>query len=503
MKKIVIITITLLLLLPAILFGAGKKDTPTNPDASYRFTFTFGWGVDQGAVPPSEAPNNPQFQYVEKKLGIVALTQPYDWDGGSAYVQSMRMQISGGDIPEALQLYGSDFVQELIDSGVLIPLDDLLPVHAPLIWKKYTPQQWELVRSFSKDRKIYFVPKIDDVPRIGLIRIDWLREVGINKVPSTKDELLAAYRAFKTKDANGNGDPNDEIPVSGRENMRWCDDLFVMFGCSYKEGWPTWRWDATNKVMICDQVSDAMKNAVTFIRQLMEEGLMDPVMPLQPASDWFAKLADDKIGHYFHAITGIPRRLAMRETGANPDAEWVYMPNVKVDGVPHQKNYAPGMGPTVGITTKARHPEKILQWCNWALTEEGETYWHLGIEGVNYGMVDGKVSYEGYTPISNTHRYLMDMKGVPEKVVTSMPFGEILGNVYEASINDVQFDDTMLMPGSVYEDYVDYNPAVAALFREKVAKMIMGELPMSAWDAYVKEWYYHESQTSGKDITVV
>lgn len=489
MKKIAMLAVLVLLLAQVGVFGATDKKS-ADETGSYRFTYTYGWGIDQGAIPPEEAPNDPHFQYVEKKLGIAPLTQPYDWGGGTGYEQAVRMQLSGGDIPEAMQLFSADFCEELMTMGVLLPLDDLLPKYAPKIWNLFTEKQWELVRSFSPDRKIYFVPKIHVSPRIGMIRIDWLREVGINKVPETKEELLAAYRAFKTQDANGNGDPDDEIPVSGREAMRWCDDLFIMFGCAYHEGWPEWRWDPVNKIMISDQVSNEMKNALTFLRQLFEEGLMDPVMPIQPAGDWFAKLGDDKIGHYFHTMGGIPRRLAMRESGANPDAEWVFMPAVKVDGVPHQSFYAPGMGIGYGITTEAREPGKILEWIDWVLSDEGDRYYRFGIEGFNYVMDGGKVTYpDSVTPISNKHRYAADIKDETREVYANMPFGDIIVGVYDACINDVQFRDTMMMPGSVYEDYEDYAPSRAALFREKVAKMAIGELPLSAWDDYVAEWY--------------
>jgi putative aldouronate transport system substrate-binding protein len=499
MEKTFILAIAVLLVIQAGMWaGDQKKAVETG---TYRFSLTVGWDMAQGAKPPSEAPDDPHFQYVESKLGIVPLSQPYEWNGGSGYEEQVRLQMSGGDIPEALRLFSTGFTQELIESGVLIPLDDLLPQHAPLIWKMYTEKEWELVRSFSPDRKIYFLPRIDRTPRVGMIRIDWLREVGIKYVPETKEELLTALRAFKAKDANGNGDPNDEIPVSGREHMRWCDDLFVMHGCAYHEGWPDWRWDKDKKIMISDQVSDEMKNAVIFIHQLVEEGLMDPVMPIQPAADWFAKLADDKIGHYFHTISGMPRRLAMRESGANPDAEFVYMPNVKVPGVERQKNYAPGMGVRLGITTEARDPGKILQWCNWEMTPEGEKYYYFGIEGLNYVMDGDKVSYEGMTPISNKHRYLMEFGSRTREVYANMPFGDILTAVYDASLNDVQLRDTMMMPGSIYDDYEDYNPSRASLFREKVAKMVLGELPLSAWDDYVAEWYAKGGTKVQKRVT--
>ena len=42
----------------------------------------------------------------------------------------------------------------------------------------------------------------------------WLDRVGM-EVPQTTEEFKEVLRAFKEQDANGNGDPNDEIPLSG------------------------------------------------------------------------------------------------------------------------------------------------------------------------------------------------------------------------------------------------------------------------------------------------
>jgi putative aldouronate transport system substrate-binding protein len=280
--------------------------------------------------------------------------------------------------------------------------------------------------------------------------------------------------------------------------MRWCDDLFVMHGVSMLEGYPQWRWDAKKKVMICDQVSPEMKNALTFIKQLISEGLMDKTMPIKKAGDWMALIENDKVGHYFHTLSGVPRRLAMRQSGANPDAEWVYMPNVKVDGVEHQKNYSPGFGSGFGITTMAKDPKRILKWFDWFGTPEGQTYCFFGIEGLNYKKVGDKIVVDNtVTPVSNKHLYNFSWTDRGREVYGSMPFGDILLNIYDASKDDYQFIDNLMMPSSVYEGYEDYIPASSKLYQEKCSKMVLNELPMSAWDDYVKEW----KQKGGDEVT--
>jgi putative aldouronate transport system substrate-binding protein len=166
------------------------------------------------------------------------------------------------------------------------------------------------------------------------------------------------------------------------------------------------------------------------------------------------------------------------------------MPNVTVEGVPHQPNYAPGMTFNMGITTGARDPGKILEWYDWALSEEGEFYYYFGIEGLNYVMENGIVTYPfSVVPISYKHRYLLNVKGRIRAVYESMPYGDIVTAVYDAAINDTRYHDTMMMPDSIYNGYEDYAPYRATLFRDRVARMISGRLPMSAWDDYVAEWY--------------
>lgn len=41
----------------------------------------------------------------------------------------------------------------------------------------------------------------------------WLDNLGLT-YPETVEELYTVLKAFKEQDANGNGDPNDEIPIS-------------------------------------------------------------------------------------------------------------------------------------------------------------------------------------------------------------------------------------------------------------------------------------------------
>ena len=71
----------------------------------------------------------------------------------------------------------------------------------------------------SPDGEIYGLPQVNECyhcfyAQRAWINQDWLDNVGMG-VPETTEQLLDVLMAFKEQDANGNGDPDDEIPLAG------------------------------------------------------------------------------------------------------------------------------------------------------------------------------------------------------------------------------------------------------------------------------------------------
>ena len=112
-----------------------------------------------------------------------------------------------------------------------LPLDDLIEQHMPNY--KNAIEQLPALRNVSvfPDGKIYSLaknlplrPKTRNHP---VINKKWLDNLGL-AVPSTIDELTAVLKAFKSRDANGNGNPNDEYPLSFSQTIHV--DLLNPFG---------------------------------------------------------------------------------------------------------------------------------------------------------------------------------------------------------------------------------------------------------------------------------
>jgi ABC-type glycerol-3-phosphate transport system substrate-binding protein len=89
----------------------------------YRFTLAFGpWDLLEGRIDPSEQPNDPYFQYVEKTYGAAPLTISWEWEGRAGYIKGLRAYMASGQRPEAVKIMNLPFASELIAAKVLLPL---------------------------------------------------------------------------------------------------------------------------------------------------------------------------------------------------------------------------------------------------------------------------------------------------------------------------------------------------------------------------------------------
>jgi putative aldouronate transport system substrate-binding protein len=495
-RVMIVVGVLLMLAVASPLFATGSTEAAAGAEGTHRFSHATGpWDVSQGRIPVSEQPEDPYFQYIEQTVGVAPLTQSWEWEGSTGYVQGLRLALAGGEEFGAIMPWSPALVQELVDGGRVIPLDDYLE-DAPYTASIYTDEVWDSIRT-QQGGQIYYIPQPQPkvTVRAGFIRQDWLDRVGLD-VPTTKEELLEVYRAFRDQDANGNGDPNDEIPVSGREQFRWFDDLFMMHGVAMFEGHPQWRWNEAEGIFESDQVSDAMFESVVFINQLYQEGLMDVAMPAQTNADWTAKLNDGRIGHYFHLVNEVPNKSAFAfaeggdETGLS---HWAVMPHPPiVDGIGQQPYVFPNVGaPRFMMLTDAEEPDRIIEWLEWGSSPEGRTYTTIGIEGFNYIVNDdGEIEVTNPIPAAR-YTYAGGFGDVPDELLALQTFGELKVQFMNAVWPNVVTGENMLMPNTVYDGFTDFLPNQATMYRETIGQMITGQLqPTRAnWDAYVEEWY--------------
>ncbi len=109
-------------------------------------------------------------------------------------------------------------INRYAEEGYLIDLAPYIKKYAPNTIAEYNKYP-ELVKEVTgTNGEIYYMPSINASPRDMVteypmwINAQWLENLNL-EMPTTLEELYDVLVAFKTQDANLDGDPNNEIPL--------------------------------------------------------------------------------------------------------------------------------------------------------------------------------------------------------------------------------------------------------------------------------------------------
>jgi putative aldouronate transport system substrate-binding protein len=456
------------------------------------------WWNDSYELPAMEK-SHFQAQDLAKNFGISFTSPQGNWNGGAQYVQDLQLRIVSGDMPDIF-LPWNGIEYDLAKQGAIADLTDLLPKYAPNVWKSIPKDVWDIVRANSPDGRIYYIPQVwNDLSNVGMIRKDWLDRVGM-KVPTTTKEFEAVLKAFKEKDANGNGIAGDEIPVSGREALRWWDHLWAPFGVAMIEGFP--EWDIYDGKLTYSATTPNMKAAVAWIRDLYAKGLIDPEIMVNSKKRWISKITADQVGSFFY--NGLWMRDYISDpTKVNPKFELVYQPVLKAPGFEGYYSTRSYRSPIFCVAKKSEKQIidslKLIEYTN---SPEYIDRCARGFEGYNIKVENGvrkfvtpdlnqRAPYFGTMIESNEINITKYLKYVDDPTVK--PFYNQLSAILRAGKAKVVTGQ--ILPTSIYEGYPDIKSH--KLYQEYVTQIILGTKPLEAFDEFVKLW----NEQGGKVVT--
>ncbi|EHB68292.1 MULTISPECIES: ABC transporter substrate-binding protein [Paenibacillus] len=216
-------------------------------------------------------------QKVEEAAGVEIEWQEITADWG----QKKGTMLASGDIPDLFigpnVITDADFAQF---QGLFQDLSGMLD-QAPNVQKMFNEKPDTKLIATQPDGKIYGLPKYQRFwPASAsrqFINQKWLDELGLT-MPTTWDELYEVLVAFKEKDANGNGDPNDEIPMDWPGGIGGYFNPAVMLGSmgiTLTDGSPQGYFVEDGKVK--NYLTDERyKMMVAFLHKLYQAGLINP-----------------------------------------------------------------------------------------------------------------------------------------------------------------------------------------------------------------------------------
>ena len=198
------------------------------------------------------------------------------------------------------------------------------------------------------------------------INKEWLDKANL-QVPTTAEELYTALKYFKEHDMDGDGDPNNEIPMSFCSGYSQAD-VMMMAGPFGIAGNYTWQAKDHYKNIKDGQVVSTMDTAnyrafLEFFHKLYSEGLLDV--------EGFSQTTDQYTAKRSSKICGvIGTNTAMLDEGYVPFLyEGMEGVTPMLSGYPHRFQ---GQRNSFAISAESENVEAALWWWNW-MSKDRET----------------------------------------------------------------------------------------------------------------------------------
>ena len=297
-----------------------------------------------------------------------------EWDVyySSDWSEQKSLLLASGDLPDAflgsICLNSSDMAQ---NKSNFVDLTDYINEETMPNLTAIMEEDTQM-RAICTDRdgKIYSLPKKLGIrPEVDgyvfYINKEWLDNLGL-EVPTTYQELETVLEAFATQDADGDGDPTNEIGYtnSSASNLLSGDlrNILRPFGTMVSRADNYMGIDGDGNAVFMP-IQENYKEAVQWMHGLWEKGILDPEYFTQDASMVTSKIQADG-GSQVGLITGW---VADAVAGANAD-QFVLLEALEgPDGnryVENASNYLDISDRELVVTKECEDVEKLLAWAD-------------------------------------------------------------------------------------------------------------------------------------------
>lgn len=335
------------------------------------------------------------YKELEKITGIHA---DFKHPTAGQEANQFNLMLSSGDYPDVIEWNWNSYPgggQNALKSGAIIKLNDYIDKYAPNL-KKLLDANPEIRKQISTDSgEIYSFPFIRNDPYLltyyGLaLRKDWLDKLKL-EVPTTIEEWHTVLKAFKEKDPNGNGKP-DEIPLLFQKGkLNWGNDILNAWGIRNDFYLDT----ATGKVQY-GALQPQFKEFLTTMRSWFKEGLIDPDYAATDDKQKNAKVTGDLVGATEVTVGGGIGTYLAAMNGKHPTFDLVGAPypTLKKGDKPvlgQQEPIFNGLG--AAISKNNKHIIETVKWLDYKYGEKGALLFNFGVDGKSYTMDNGYPKY--------------------------------------------------------------------------------------------------------------
>ena len=302
--------------------------------------------------------------------------------------------LSAGDYPDVFIF--SSLKKNDIDKygaeGVFVPLEDYIRTYAPNLTSLLDERElWPYIT--APDGHVYEMPALNTGAELEAgfhiwLNYQWLDNLGLS-MPTSIDEYYDVLVAFKEQDANGNGDPDDEIPLLFTSDSGGYTalekTLLDAYGIFTTDPNYVLQADESGKVELAN-INDTYKEYLKFMHRLYAEGLMEQEAFTITGDEITTKQQGDVYGSF--GCGSAPFVMANKDISY--DANWMALSGMSSEL--HPKREASIASPVqnsilVAVNGNTEYPEALARFIDYFYTEEGMLSATKGYDGVTFDMV--------------------------------------------------------------------------------------------------------------------
>jgi putative aldouronate transport system substrate-binding protein len=336
---------------------------------------------------PVPAEESVFFQAMEKATGAKFT---FDWRQTTDYNIQLATVLASGKLPDMLGPHVLVTPEALHQEGAIIALDELLERHGRNIINVVGANRMGSWRSV--DGHIYRLTGLLNLEgsHSWMIRQDWLDQLNL-KAPSTWDEWLTVWRAFRDNDLRGSGTRASQIPLAFDMNgNRAVAGLMYAFGiCTSGDA----QFCLYNNRYIPVYEHPRFTDFLQAAAMLYREGILDREFATRSQADLFTIMDSGLCGSTMTWAERASISTTVNRQAGNANAFWRTV--VPVKG-PFGDQFIEGRNPWVTslcITTEAQRTgkaERIVQIFDWIFGDKGIEAYSYGIEGQTFCYVNGR-----------------------------------------------------------------------------------------------------------------
>lgn len=223
--------------------------------------------------------------------------------GADGWAERVNLMFASGDLPDIIMKGDIKNLARVVEDGQLVAVDDLMAEYSTGLKPLLEAYPGVAASSRSADGKLYAIPGINTLNanltshRNLWINKTWMDNLGL-QTPTTTQELLDVLRAFRDQDADGDGNPSNEIPYtvedSGAQHNARPDIISGLFGAYANFGYDS--VNLTDGKVGFLKTSDAWKQVLQYMNVMYTEGLLDNEVFTQTSDMSIGKISSGNIG---------------------------------------------------------------------------------------------------------------------------------------------------------------------------------------------------------------